>query len=1356
MRIEGNLTASAGVIIKHTTNSSGTNSGALTVAGGVGIGGDLYVGGETMYMASLTSQIRFNGSASRMRGIVFMDYNTDYGYTGMGTQTGLFRFNLYRTDSARYGWYVASGDGSVGSGTVATEVMSLQGNGILTVSSTTEATSSTTGTLIVSGGAGIAKSLRVGEEVETSSLRIMDYTGLSYIQSSVSKVGGEWSDIVFAPWYNATPKFKIASTYTMVYPTTTATSTDSGALQVIGGAGIGGDLYVGGNIYGNFSGTTASLVLTGTDDATSTDSGTLQVIGGVGIGKSMFAKQGTIGTVELDSTITGNSALTFYATFAEHFDADVADGSATATTYGDVNIAGGYLNCDFEVEKPSYITFVGGANTPMTSTGAIRFKFKYHADMGIETELLNISNGTDDSYISIGNAGTYLVFYIDNSSTTLVSCYTATYAFEIETEYEVEVNFNTSAQTYYIFINGVLQTLTYNVNVSGTFTQGTLISINNYSTEPNSYREFSIYNAIQHTTSYTPSTFFAINDGTSMTSGAVVIKGGLGMTGSMNVGDTIKFNSLYNNKRLVFNDYNNDDNWTGIGNRFMEQNYHVRDIYHNHSFYAGINSTSEQLLMDISGRLDAPYSGVKIYHTTESTDITTGALVVNGGIGVAGNIITGGSVNTTGTCGIVLTSNATHADAGSNGLWSTPSGYVGWSMTRIKSGTQRWDEYIDDNTDVVLRNNTGSKTVMVWKTDGSVSIPTAVGATSSSTGSLQVVGGVGIGGELYLGSTSATKKKLVMYDTSYNDFEFYGIGIQSSELRYQVNRTVSHHSFYAGINSTSEQELMRIEGNLAASAGVSIKHTTESSGTNTGALTVAGGVGIGGKLYTGGALDVAGTIYSHTSTNNMMILRGSTSGNVGVSMGESDSTNGYMRFVSDNTLHVGLTSGGTEYDATRLTTTVYQVLLTTDSGATNTGALTVAGGIGVAKDVYARSVNSVFASASDYTSHLYPSMANGNNINFALGKALSTNNACLMRYSHVSDGSTSNYVDFGMYGTSGGIGGLRCYASGDCSAYAVTDSASTSTGSLQTRGGVGIAKSLYVGTKLQFPSTLTKQRIILFDSYSDTYRYCGFGMQSGELRYQVDVTPSAHAFYSGVSSTLDQQLMRIEGNLAAGKGVSIYHNAESTSSSLGALTVAGGVGIAKYLTVNKLRIQGDADITRFRTFSSNHRFLFNYENEDYNSIYFNVASGGSASAYFFGNVTVAGTLTKGGGSFLIPHPNLAKEGWKLRHCFVESPTRGDNLYRYQITTTDCHASITLPEYYTYLNENTQVWITAVDVLGFGRGIYDESTNTVSIEVNTNGTYNILVIGTRKDQMMKDYWDKYGPEVPPEVPSEPSS
>lgn len=60
---------------------------------------------------------------------------------------------------------------------------------------------------------------------------------------------------------------------------------------------------------------------------------------------------------------------------------------------------------------------------------------------------------------------------------------------------------------------------------------------------------------------------------------------------------------------------------------------------------------------------------------------------------------------------------------------------------------------------------------------------------------------------------SVQNRKIVLYDNGpNNDHQYYGFGINPSILRYQVNDLSGHHIFYAGVNATSSNELMRIQG----------------------------------------------------------------------------------------------------------------------------------------------------------------------------------------------------------------------------------------------------------------------------------------------------------------------------------------------------------------------------------------------------------------------------------------------------------------------------------------------------------------------------------------------------------------
>jgi len=108
-------------------------------------------------------------------------------------------------------------------------------------------------------------------------------------------------------------------------------------------------------------------------------------------------------------------------------------------------------------------------------------------------------------------------------------------------------------------------------------------------------------------------------------------------------------------------------------------------------------------------------------------------------------------------------------------------------------------------------------------------------------------------------------------------------------------------------------------------------------------------------------------------------------------------------------------------------------------------------------------------------------------------------------------------------------------------------------------------------------------------------------------------------------------------------------------------------------------------------------------------------------------------LSKVVGSFTIPHPNPAKKNTHtLSHNFVEAPTEGENIYRYQVSTINCQATIELPSYYKFLNKNTITKVSPVDTFGTGYAVLDSAMDCVTFTSNCEGNYNILLIGTRKD------------------------
>ena len=82
------------------------------------------------------------------------------------------------------------------------------------------------------------------------------------------------------------------------------------------------------------------------------------------------------------------------------------------------------------------------------------------------------------------------------------------------------------------------------------------------------------------------------------------------------------------------------------------------------------------------------------------------------------------------------------------------------------------------------------------------------------------------------------------------------------------------------------------------------------------------------------------------------------------------------------------------------------------------------------------------------------------------------------------------------------------------------------------------------------------------------------------------------------------------------------------------------------------------------------------------------------AGYFDGDVDVTGTLTKGGGSFLIDHP-LDPENKTLSHSFVESPDMM-NIYNGNVILDESgEAWVELPEWFDALNRDFRYQLTGI-------------------------------------------------------------
>jgi hypothetical protein len=263
------------------------------------------------------------------------------------------------------------------------------------------------------------------------------------------------------------------------------------------------------------------------------------------------------------------------------------------------------------------------------------------------------------------------------------------------------------------------------------------------------------------------------------------------VTGSGNVGignstpnAPLQFaNTSANRKVVLFELANNDIQFSGFGTGTSPNSirYQLCDTIGNHTFFGGRTSNSKEL-MRIQG---------------------------NGNVGIG--MITGTALNNK-----LDVAEFTRTNLGSHptNLPLYVTGDIGTNVNGMEVRT----------SDAAQGVGIGSTTVYATAAlqDLGLEAKGATGRLKLSTNGLERMsvtgaGNVGIGtispnAPLQFTSVEATRK-IVLYEGGNNDNQFFGFGINSSALRYQA---IGDHVFYAGVNSTTSKEQMRMTfgGNL--------------------------------------------------------------------------------------------------------------------------------------------------------------------------------------------------------------------------------------------------------------------------------------------------------------------------------------------------------------------------------------------------------------------------------------------------------------------------------------------------------------------------------------------------------------
>jgi len=287
-----NLDVNGDARIQDTTDTASTSGGALVVLGGLGVASNIHstnvyaashVGVGTVtttrpvhVMATSTGGVYINGDGNDARVALEATGATADPVTSF-TVNGGESFSVGIDNSVNDTFNISNHASDVGTNARLTMTPA----GITTLTNATNATSKTTGSLILGGGLGVTGDIHAThanlEDVEADSVTVTDATAATGKTDGALVVTGGVG--VSGALFGSTATF---DGVTSVTNATAATSKTDGALVVTGGVGISGALF---GSTATFDGV---VTLTDATESTSSTTGALKAAGGVGIAKDVY------------------------------------------------------------------------------------------------------------------------------------------------------------------------------------------------------------------------------------------------------------------------------------------------------------------------------------------------------------------------------------------------------------------------------------------------------------------------------------------------------------------------------------------------------------------------------------------------------------------------------------------------------------------------------------------------------------------------------------------------------------------------------------------------------------------------------------------------------------------------------------------------------------------------------------------------------------------------------------------------------------------------------------------------------------------------------------------------------------
>jgi len=960
MAVDKDFKVKNGLVVVTTASllsgvdSASTSTGALQVVGGAGIGKNLYVG-SAVYIAGSTALTAANFTTFVNQTYIFA--GTD---TAVNTSSG--NVTIWSTSTLQ----------SITNRGATT-------NNAISITNATSSTTTATGALIITGGLGVGRTINALEHHTPTGLANRpssnyDITGnLGHFQNAVNigRVGG--GSISFGD--GNTPSIIQGFPglgFIRAYINNDSTNNqlwygNSTGLVVGNGTSPAAKLDVVGSV--RISGITT---ITNTTAASSTQTGALQVSGGVGIGGNTYVGGNLNVSGEIVATKLTIELTTVTTTLVTTDDIiqTANTTNSTVTNLGALVVAGG-AGIGKRLSVGEILKVFDTTSATSSLTGALQIV----GGAGIQGSLFVGGN------LNVGGTITGSISGSSNTATNLAG--------------------------------GVSGQLLYQVNVGqtgfvATGTDGTVL-VSKGSSQPVYQNTLTLASSLASS---------------STQSGALQVIGGVGIGGDLFVSRVrITANttaSSTNSGDLVVT------GGVGIG----------RDTFIGGALTVG--GTSGGIITGLSGltTTNAVISGTATAVSTQS-----GALQVVGGVGIGRDLYVGGNITIAGAIQGTLIADQIKTQSVSAAATYYPA-FVDSNNATVSTETVY--------TTSTFNVNPASALVTVGNLSATniATILSTQAASSTATGALQVRGGAGIGGELYIGNNLYLNKSIgnsiVLINSNSggnlgsevvfkNATTFSSLGDQGilgsliiadstdtsrGSIRFSKNGNgIDIGLWSSGFATTSTANLLIRPTQSQFTTELLITSTSSSVSTQTGALQVVGGVGIGGKLFARGLVNSTGTqiVYYNSSTGELSFGANFASGGGGI-------TSPYAG--------------------------IFTITNTSNATSIASGALQVAGGVAIGQDIYHN--GSAYLSQNVF----------GDVVRFGSGI-----NAILFNNSNPPSIRPGGAVPFNLY-TSNQNGGLTVLSTGEVLLNSASAASSTSTGALRVNGGAGIHGNIYASGRI--------------------------------------------------------------------------------------------------------------------------------------------------------------------------------------------------------------------------------------------------------------------------------------------------